>query len=813
MPKRLIQLIFILIALLFAMNAHAGIILRPVFNTGLVGYWDFQEGAGNMVYDKSGYGNNGTLENMATSSNGGWIDGKIGKALNFDGTDDNVNLNTRIFTNPPTSICVWVYSQTVSNGAHKNIFNNIAFMFYINETDGADTFTIYNNNGSVSTPYASRYAFNNWYHVCGMIDSGNNASIYVNGVLAAGPTNIGARAGIDNARIGSYFTGGGEFFKGKIDEVRIYNRALNDSEVSRLYKLSQPKIGINQLGLVPDDLPSNATISYVRENCTGYSPCYNTLATWESNFGGFGWDGCTPGDLTCLNKTAVAKIDGTWNSPDPDTTYFNIDGWVTDATRYIKIYTTASARHPGKWDETKYRLEIINSDAIDIYEEYTRIDGLQFKLTTSVDYQQVLYSGVNNVNSDIRISNNIFRGNCTSALLDCEGISSGWGSVANLKIWNNLFYELNRGILINQGAVAQIYNNTIVNCSAYGFVRNGAPIMILKNNVAYNSGDNYLGTFDDYSKNNLSGPSSDADIPSTNVRNGVRVSFINEANDDFHLSPADTGARNYGTDLSNDASISYPFDIDRQNRTKNWDIGADEATGAVINASQNNQLTDGLVGFWSFNGPDIDGNEAIDRSGQGNNGTITGATRAIGKVGQALNFNGTSDWVNAGSLSSVDDIETSGSGLTFSGWVYLKSYGGQGIIMSKGTANDSGFWVIFLDEHDPSIRFLKNYDGASNLQARAYFPASYLNTWKYVVVTWDGTATTANVHFYVNTIEIAKTSTNTDGAGSKLTDAALSLGIGGTNTGSYTNGYLDEVRIYNRVLSTQEIQRLYNLGR
>ncbi len=236
-----------------------------------------------------------------------------------------------------------------------------------------------------------------------------------------------------------------------------------------------------------------------------------------------------------------------------------------------------------------------------------------------------------------------------------------------------------------------------------------------------------------------------------------------------------------------------------------------------VNTPTTYSLTSGLVGNWTFNGQDISGTTAFDRSGQNNNGTLTGENGlpkpVIGKVGQALSFDGADDYVNAGSLPSLDNIEISGSGLTVSGWMYFKSYGSsnQGAIVSKGTLNDSGYWTIFLDINDPSIRFMKDYDGATNLVARGNFPSSYLNTWKYIVVTWDGTSVTANVHFYVNTIEIAKVSVNTDGAGNKLSDAALSLGIGG-NGSTYSNGLIDEVRIYNRALGADEIQNLYRLG-
>ena len=67
-------------------------------------------------------------------------------------------------------------------------------------------------------------------------------------------------------------------------------------------------------------------------------------------------------------------------------------------------------------------------------------------------------------------------------------------------------------------------------------------------------------------------------------------------------------------------------------------------------------LTNGLVGSWTFDGPDMAVDTAFDRSGQGNNGTLTnGPTRTEGKIGQALNFDGSDDDVKF--VISADSVE------------------------------------------------------------------------------------------------------------------------------------------------------------
>src|SRR3989344_5449775 len=70
-------------------------------------------------------------------------------------------------------------------------------------------------------------------------------------------------------------------------------------------------------------------------------------------------------------------------------------------------------------------------------------------------------------------------------------------------------------------------------------------------------------------------------------------------------------------------------------------------------------LTDGLVGYWSFNAPDMAADAAFDKSGQDNKGTLTnGPTRTEGKIGQALSFDGVDDYVNVGSNASLDNLNS-----------------------------------------------------------------------------------------------------------------------------------------------------------
>ena len=252
-----------------------------------------------------------------------------------------------------------------------------------------------------------------------------------------------------------------------------------------------------------------------------------------------------------------------------------------------------SQRHSGTWNATTaYRLQAappINSGTLWIQTNYVRVDGLQVWQTNDNDYTAAIYmNGAVGVSS-YEISNNIVRGvggaPSKPGRIGINNFDAGAaGSVA--KIWNNLVYDFNggqpdvAGILLDDADFTHyVYNNTVVD-GGQGIAQYNGTV-VAKNNLAYNNIDNYNGAFDAASTYNLSGPGADAQIPATNARNGVTVTFVNAALDDFHLAGGDVGALNQGTNLSADSNLAILLDIDHQSRVPAWDIGADDASGTT----------------------------------------------------------------------------------------------------------------------------------------------------------------------------------------------------------------------------------------
>jgi hypothetical protein len=314
-------------------------------------------------------------------------------------------------------------------------------------------------------------------------------------------------------------------------------------------------------------------ISVIRQDCGGYGGpenCYTSLAAWEVDYGGIDFEGRPPGDLVAVDKIAVARIEGTWTQPD--TQPFSLSDWTTDAEHYIKVYTTVEARHDGT-PGSGYRLVTTGDRPIYSNAIYFRVEGLEIHglYDSSLVYVR---PSAGEAGGEVHISHNLIHGN---------GVDTGSGITVYdydgvLKAWNNVIYDVSGigylgGIQTSRGA-AYLYNNTIVDVIAGFAIRSGGMI-VAKNNLTEAPGDDFYGVFYPGSDFNAS---SDDTAPGLHSRREQTFAFVDRDNDDFHLAATDASARDYGTDLSSDAHIPIPDDVDGDARLGGWDIGADEAS-------------------------------------------------------------------------------------------------------------------------------------------------------------------------------------------------------------------------------------------
>ena len=200
-----------------------------------VGYWKFDEGYGNVTQN---WGNAGVgLSAVFGTGNSApsWTnDGKFGKALNFNYANNNY-LNTGDSVQPSEiTITAWIKPSTMAyqrsiverlNGFGLRITNGDKLTSVLQTTSKAWAFAA---QSSQSIPQ------NQWTYVATTYTSGLN-KLYINGVVDGTSTafsgNLSYTAG-QNLWIGAYsMGGGGGYFSGTIDEVKIYNSALTDDEI------------------------------------------------------------------------------------------------------------------------------------------------------------------------------------------------------------------------------------------------------------------------------------------------------------------------------------------------------------------------------------------------------------------------------------------------------------------------------------------------------------------------------------------------------------------------------------------------------
>jgi hypothetical protein len=207
----------------------------PPPNPGMIAAYSFNEGTGTTLTDRTGLGHAGTISGAT------WItQGRFGGALTFDGSNDWVTIadaNDLDFTTGLT-LEAWVYPTASGGGSWRNVL--------IKERAGGETYNLYANadtnapviyvvraaqaGAPIDARGASSLPLNTWTHLSATYD-GTMLRLFVNGVQ------VGSRAvsGALLASSGVLRMGGngvwGEFFAGRIDDVRLYNRALTASEI------------------------------------------------------------------------------------------------------------------------------------------------------------------------------------------------------------------------------------------------------------------------------------------------------------------------------------------------------------------------------------------------------------------------------------------------------------------------------------------------------------------------------------------------------------------------------------------------------
>ena len=646
--------------------------------------------------------------------------GRIGQALKFDGTDDYVDLEASSSLKPSSvTVSAWVDLDSSFTDTYPKIIDgdNDSYGYQLMyRTVGNVGFEFSTGNGTAADPVDSILTTKDkWVHVVG-VHSGTYNYIYLNGAfVASAAASTIDYSGVSTFEIGNRGTDA-RHWKGGIDDVRIYNRALSADEIKRLYALG---------------------------NTTHIATTLDTQPTLDTGLvGHWTFDGK---DM----YTNVKDTSGAGNNGD----------LILGASG-----NTSTTTGPGpigqalKFDGTDDGVNVGNPSVLNDLGPMSLSEWVYLNPSGAGTAQKVLGK---------------------------DGGSSGY--------W---YLE---------------FDDTAPEKRAFDFAKKGATVLeVVSSNGAYEYGKWYhaVATWD--GSTNASGVKL--------YLNGTQITSLQKNQNGVSLA----------SDAANPFYISNPGDhpingLEDDVRVYNRVLSADEikrlyalgnTTHIATTLDTQPVLNDGLIGHWTFDGKDMYTN-VKDTSGQGNNGNLklgasgnTATTTGPGRIGQALKFDGANDYVILGTASSLDLGDTS---LTLAGWVNMDAKDGANrwIVTKEGTSGHRGWTLRATVDYLP-MPFAVGVSGdGSTITTRVSATIPETGKWYYVVGVYDKAAQT--LHMYVNGVL-------DDGAlygtvPSSLNEPSAAPYIGARSGDSeFFNGSLDDVRIYNRALSADEIKRLYQLG-
>lgn len=672
---------------------------------GIVSYWKFEGNASDSVSS-----NHGTVTGATLTNNG-----KIGKAYQFDGSGNYIDVGDDSSLNITGNITVsaWVYINR--NNSHSDIFSKYNgsivqyHMMYVYTDPGFRFYTggINSANAGIKTITANIPA---WHHIVGVYNS-TDTIVYVDGIAGTKAiTSLAPTHSPTNLWIGARNATGWNM-NGTIDEVAIFNRALNSTEVSQLYNDSKGQYSIST--------------RYRTAN-------YSEVDISDNDLVGY-WSFHRNDSLSDLvNETENTPELNDYSTRDGLVGLWYLDGGATDSS--------------GNGNNGVITGATINSTCVIEGRDCYSFDGNDFINVSSDAFPDGVNGSLSLWTYQVdNTGNGRFFSTDDSGGTGCEHRSySQESGTTTLLLVNRTC-----GSGLGDGYV-QLGNNAVWNKwehSVWTWSFNGTHTLV----TSYLDGvQQNTGTF-----------SGDIRTPNQSVLFGFWAgSYYNGLIDEVKL---------YNHTL----------------------------TQTEINDLYNRGS---LVGHWKLDG------DATDSSYQGNDGTVTGATsNSNGRINGAYDFDGSGDNINMG---DVLDLDT--NNISISAWVKTNTTNKyMAVVSKKNSGGISSGYHFFLD----TAEVLRFQIGNGTNSTVIYTNDTDLiqdGEWHHIVTVVDrGDA--SNWEIYV------------DGSIVDTTKPTLlfaeSIGnprdfiIGDADAGSYDwNGEIDDVRVYNKVLTSDEISDLYSDG-
>ncbi|MFW0862569.1 MAG: DUF2341 domain-containing protein [Candidatus Komeilibacteria bacterium] len=799
---------------------------------GPVGYWNFNEGFGTTAYDSTGYSNNGTVSGAVWSQNG-----VSSRALDFNGTTDYVAINNGQALNitGDMTVSAWAYfdvyndkSTIVSKWGDGGVTNFSWLLFANWWATGRIDFLVSGNGSSYSTVSSADGAATagTWHHIVGVYDAGSFIKLYIDGVLAnTNSTSIPSSLHISTMPVGigiDYDNGSSEtpfrHFDGRIDEVMIYDRALSKDEVLQLYNTNAASFSMgvetSYTGSVNGGDGSDGALTVTSANTVvnTYSQLAANEAAGQTVITVGSSAGFVAGDEVMIWQTqdsanglsgqyefakisSVSSNDITLNKAITNSYYSGtFNNTAAESAQMIRIpqYTSVSVESGGSitattWDGYKGGIVIFRSTG-----------EVEIKSGGSIDVEGDGYRGGRNNGTD-GYSDPSCDGECGEGYTG-RGVQGFYsGAVPVTKDGGGTTYvNGSGGSYRTSGQAAQVYDAS--KPSLPGELYGDNPINKIYPGSGGGGGHCNGGKPHGGSGGGMVYIEADS-IKIDGAINADGQDAFFYANDDglWGAGGGSGGAILLRASLldveSNSLSVAGGASADGSNH-----YGGDGGEGRIrldahrlkgsvdVNAYKGDPVLD-------LDFDNVSGTTTYDRSGNEYNATVTGATSkpAVNcKVGKCYSFDG-GDYMILGDYDLVSDRGT------WMGWIYMNDLDTNAMITKWNNSGTMEWWFgqYTGDSDEIHLAFNEGFSGY-----RAYYSSGaglQAGQWYHLAATYDGDL----IKFYVN----GKYQSTTDAYNGIVTNGSTNVMIGGQNNGptATINGYLDEIKVYNRVLSDREI--------
>jgi hypothetical protein len=806
--------------------------------SGPIAHWKLDEGTGSVAYDSAGT-NDGTIYGAD------WTTGQLGGALDFDGGGDCVDfgdIDEFEFGDRDFSISTWFYTKGIHDigGDNSGVgmiiskfnWSSDGRQWYLSQ-DGSGSLLFYTNPTGTSSEWVisqnGGYQ-NRWVHIVGL-RSGSSKDLYIDGEL----NNTGSTLGVVTGKPSNVYIGCRQdpthryaFFNGLIDDVRIYDRALSAGEVEQLYAYGGENLLVNgsfeTMELISGGWPStygdwSGDHSYINAQYGNVWPFQGSRLMQFVGTNAFGCGGGAESQVyQIVDVSAFADDIAANKATTSASAYFNrVAGDAETDTEFavdIRAFEGDPGSFPTLQDMGGMHLAEASVSIITDGDPATWQQCLtQLVLPPNTDYVVVGIHALENVYNDIEwpeldghfadaaLLVMVIEPNVPDAVIyHVDGVN---GSDLNTGLTKeSAFATIQRGINATEDGDTVlvwpgVYNETVTQginfmgkaitvksaadaavlevpgFTAVTFVRGEDTNSVLSNFVLRGSNTGILALFANPTINNVTVVDNDNGVIADNADPLITNSiFYNNVNGDLFGSPEPI-------------TVKYSW----------LEAELDEP----------NMPSAGLISQWKFD--EGAGPLAYDSAGT-NHGAVAGATWTTGLFGNALDLDGTDDYV----IVADNDSLTPSSGLTVSAWIFINafSWSDRTAIVCK---YDAG---VGDRAYSLELGINNNPDKSTVCLNVAQVPGSpgyqtcgmtqlLERRWYHVIATFEAN----HQEIYVDGME-ENDDTNASIADS-IPNNYVSLYIGySKDENTFFNGTIDEVVIYDRALSAGEIEQVYD---